>query len=351
MDNDTKIRTAYDYLVNHVSCIDWDQREGANAAYGALVRGQAACSGYARAFKALCDAMGVSCYYIHSTGNDHQWNLVEFNDGYYFVDVQANDSSGFDWIYHSSEHPYPYDTAQFLAVGSKSGQNTAGTSETEEESNTEIPWIVPTNSDGLERTEGWQDFRWRWKDENGNYYKNCWVNFAGSNCWMYLDAEGYSISDADTPDGYHVNESGYYYAPQYNENGKRTLMAGDIVSNNVDILEERVDTNGNTYYLIGSDTTSIAFDYMDEIDEIALILDFAVYRYNPGTNTIYPFSNDGTAVYEDFQFGRTYDFKITNTDLTGPALVEYCKQNDLVICVDVSNRIDGIGVSFLYCYE
>ena len=139
MDNDTKIRTAYDYLVNHVSYIDWDQREGANAAYGALVRGQAACSGYARAFKALCDAMGVSCYYIHSTGNDHQWNLVEFNDGYYFVDVQANDSSGFDWIYHSSEHPYPYDTAQFLAVGSKSGQNTAGTSETEEESNTEIP--------------------------------------------------------------------------------------------------------------------------------------------------------------------------------------------------------------------
>ena len=351
MDNDTKIRTAYDYLVNHVSYIDWDQREGANAAYGALVRGQAACSGYARAFKALCDAMGVSCYYIHSTGNDHQWNLVEFNDGYYFVDVQANDSSGFDWIYHFSEHPYPYDTAQFPAVGSKSGQNTAGTSETEEESNTEIPWIVPTNSDGLERTEGWQDFRWRWKDENGNYYKNCWVNFAGSNCWMYLDAEGYSISDADTPDGYHVNESGYYYAPQYNENGKRTLMAGDIVSNNVDILEERVDTNGNTYYLIGSDTTSIAFDYMDEIDESALILDFAVYRYNPGTNTIYPFSNDGTAVYEDFQFGRTYDFKITNTDLTGPALVEYCKQNDLVICVDVSNRIDGIGVSFLYCYE
>ena len=96
MDNDTKIKTAYDYLVNHVSYIDWDQGEGANAAFGALVRGQAACSGYARAFKALCDAMGVSCYYIHSTGNDHQWNMVEFNDGYYFVDVEANDSSGFD---------------------------------------------------------------------------------------------------------------------------------------------------------------------------------------------------------------------------------------------------------------
>ena len=96
MDNDTKIKTAYDYLVNHVSYIDWDQGEGANAAFGALVRDQAACSGYARAFKALCDAMGVSCYYIHSTGNDHQWNMVEFNDGYYFVDVEANDSSGFD---------------------------------------------------------------------------------------------------------------------------------------------------------------------------------------------------------------------------------------------------------------
>lgn len=131
MDNDTKIKTAHDFLKNNVSYIDWNKGEGANTAYGALVKGQAACSGYARAFKALCDSMDVSCYYIHAdatAGNpSHQWNLVEYNDGYYFIDVEANDSSGFNAIYHSSTHPYTCDMTQLPAIGSKSGADTAGT--------------------------------------------------------------------------------------------------------------------------------------------------------------------------------------------------------------------------------
>lgn len=131
MDNDTKIKTAHDFLKNNVSYIDWNKGEGANTAYGALVKGQAACSGYARAFKSLCDSMDVSCYYIHAdatAGNpSHQWNLVEYNDGYYFIDVEANDSSGFNAIYHSSTHPYTCDMTQLPAIGSKSGADTAGT--------------------------------------------------------------------------------------------------------------------------------------------------------------------------------------------------------------------------------
>ena len=189
MDNDAKIRTAYDYLVNTVSYIDWDQGEGANTAFGALVRGQAACSGYARAFKALCDAMGVSCYYIHSTGNDHQWNMVEFNDGYYFVDVQANDSSGFDWIYHADAHPYAYDTSAFPAVGSRSGQDTSGTAETA-------------------AGEGWkQDSTgWWWRNADGSYPANQWKEVDGK--YYYFGADGYMLANTTTPDGYQVDASG-----------------------------------------------------------------------------------------------------------------------------------------------
>lgn len=155
MDNDKKIRIAHDYLKDNVSYIDWELGEGANAAYGALVKGKAACSGYARAFKALCDAMDVSCYYIHAddtaTENsengfekndsnglsyyvqaspEHQWNMVEYNDGYYFVDVQANDNVfGLDFIYHSETPPRSCDMNILPEVGSKSGQNTSENSD------------------------------------------------------------------------------------------------------------------------------------------------------------------------------------------------------------------------------
>lgn len=155
MDNDKKISIAHEYLKDNVSYIDWELGEGANAAYGALVKGKAACSGYAMAFKALCDAMDVSCYYIHAdvtaaensdgggvkkeanniiyfvqASQDHQWNMVEYNDGYYFIDVQANDNDiGLDFVYHSEVPSGSCDMSLLPAVGSKSGRNTSGNSD------------------------------------------------------------------------------------------------------------------------------------------------------------------------------------------------------------------------------
>ena len=56
------------------------QYDGANTAWGALVYGEAQCSGYARGMKALCDAIGVPCYYVHANKKalnpSHQWNQV-----------------------------------------------------------------------------------------------------------------------------------------------------------------------------------------------------------------------------------------------------------------------------------
>ena len=241
MDNDAKIRAAYDYLVSHVSYIDWDKGEAANTAYGALIRGQAACSGYARAFKALCDAMGVSCYYIHATDADHQWNLVEFDDGYYFVDVEANDSSGFDWIYHAPAHMFAYDTAQFSQIGSKSGQNTAGTAGTDvsasganasnssssaaasgdaaasantsgandsDTSASSAAASASANTSGETASAGWRkDAKgWWWQNADGTYPAGQWMEINGKQ--YYFGSDGYMYADRRTPDGYLTGSDG-----------------------------------------------------------------------------------------------------------------------------------------------
>ena len=86
MSNDQKIRAGYDYIKNNVTYVDWDKAVGANTAYGGLVTRQAACSGMTRGFIALMEAVDVKAYWIHATGNDHQWNMVEFNDGFYFIE-------------------------------------------------------------------------------------------------------------------------------------------------------------------------------------------------------------------------------------------------------------------------
>lgn len=117
MDTDTKIKTAYNYIKDRTTYVDWNAATGANTAY-TLVTGQGACSGMCRSMKALCDAMGIECYHVHSTSNDHQWNLVRYGDGIlYHVDIDANKSAGQDIIYKSLTHPLPFDTSAYPAVG------------------------------------------------------------------------------------------------------------------------------------------------------------------------------------------------------------------------------------------
>ena len=72
---------------------DWGKNY-ANTAWGALIYHEAQCSGYTRAFKALCDAMDVGCYYVHADKNasnpSHQFNLVKVDGQWYVLDPQLN---------------------------------------------------------------------------------------------------------------------------------------------------------------------------------------------------------------------------------------------------------------------
>lgn len=89
-----RVLTAYNYLRSN--CIyayrGW-QYNYANTAWGALVYGEAQCSGYARAIKALCDAIGVDCRYVHADSKasnpSHQWNQVRVGDKWCILDAQS----------------------------------------------------------------------------------------------------------------------------------------------------------------------------------------------------------------------------------------------------------------------
>ena len=66
MTEEQKIRAIHTYLFQNVSYAENWSENSANTAYGALVNHTAQCSGYARAFKAMCDAVGIECYYVHA---------------------------------------------------------------------------------------------------------------------------------------------------------------------------------------------------------------------------------------------------------------------------------------------
>ena len=71
--------------------------------------------------KALCDAMGVNCIYVHSDNTDHQWNMVEIDGKWYVVDVQADDSSySYNFFLCGSEyHGQSYDTTKYPICSEK----------------------------------------------------------------------------------------------------------------------------------------------------------------------------------------------------------------------------------------
>lgn len=90
-----KLTALVDYLCD-ASVYAESYKGNANNAYGALIEGKAQCSGYARAFKALCDGAGIGCYYVHAAVNDpinpnHQWCMVEYGGQWYHIDPQMID--------------------------------------------------------------------------------------------------------------------------------------------------------------------------------------------------------------------------------------------------------------------
>lgn len=60
-------------------------------AFGALVKKRAVCQGYAEAYSALCNYVGIPCELVSSRPMNHAWNVVCIDGNWYHVDVTGDD--------------------------------------------------------------------------------------------------------------------------------------------------------------------------------------------------------------------------------------------------------------------
>lgn len=86
-----KEKAAHDALLSHVTYnLSADMNQ---SAYSAVVNGQTVCAGYAKAFQYMMQKLGVNCYYCTGfAGENHAWNIISLDDGYYNVDTTWDDT-------------------------------------------------------------------------------------------------------------------------------------------------------------------------------------------------------------------------------------------------------------------
>lgn len=68
---------------------DSDQRleDKCNTAYAALVRHDAVCDGYAKAFDLLCKRAGLETIYVNTFSMMHAWNMIRLDGAWYHIDT------------------------------------------------------------------------------------------------------------------------------------------------------------------------------------------------------------------------------------------------------------------------
>lgn len=69
-----------------------------STAYGALIEKKAHCEGYSRAFKLLCNKVGIECDLVCGISFDegHMWNVVNIDGAHSYVDVTWNDRTDYE---------------------------------------------------------------------------------------------------------------------------------------------------------------------------------------------------------------------------------------------------------------
>ncbi len=103
-----RVKFVHDYLVTNVqydhyaadeigNSVRAASSEHAYSAYGCLVKNNAVCSGYAKAFQLVMKALGIKCDYISGdAGGPHGWNCVYIDGQGYYMDVTWDDADDKD---------------------------------------------------------------------------------------------------------------------------------------------------------------------------------------------------------------------------------------------------------------
>lgn len=84
-------------MAHDIVCMSADYDDTLKAAYNqgaysVFVNGSSVCAGYAEAFSMLCNAAGIQTVCVTSSG--HEWNLVQLNGTWYYVDCTWDDGNG-----------------------------------------------------------------------------------------------------------------------------------------------------------------------------------------------------------------------------------------------------------------
>ncbi|MCD8019571.1 MAG: transglutaminase-like domain-containing protein [Clostridiales bacterium] len=90
------------------TCVYDASGSNAHNAWGALVQKDSkgkhhiVCEGYSRAFKAICDGLGISCKCIVDNNSYHMWVQVKVKGKWYIIDPTCNTTTNFKWFLISS---------------------------------------------------------------------------------------------------------------------------------------------------------------------------------------------------------------------------------------------------------
>ena len=106
MDNETKIKTIHDYIINHtkydkVRNETNESQYHSNTAIGPLFEGYAICSGYADAMELFLEKFGIKSFKVASTL--HIWNSVYLDNEWKQLDLTWDDpitSTNEDYLYY-----------------------------------------------------------------------------------------------------------------------------------------------------------------------------------------------------------------------------------------------------------
>lgn len=96
MSDARKMKQIHDYIC--AKCV-YQKGTYAHSAYGTFYNGKVVCEGYAKAFKILCNRMGLTCVLgsgiVHKSTSDgaHMWNYVLLDGGWYMVDATWDDGN------------------------------------------------------------------------------------------------------------------------------------------------------------------------------------------------------------------------------------------------------------------
>ncbi|MDD4689619.1 MAG: transglutaminase domain-containing protein [Eubacteriales bacterium] len=100
--NYQKIKSIYNYIIKRG---EYKEGENSDDAYGLLVEGEGVCSGFAKAFKLLCDKNNIPSTLVTGTGftrkesGEHIWGLVQMEDGlWYGVDPTWDDNGAGEYF-------------------------------------------------------------------------------------------------------------------------------------------------------------------------------------------------------------------------------------------------------------